>query len=116
VSRLPTIPLHRLIGSVLIVDAKRNPAVVAEVEFRQIPVQMLLGAVLINALHVALEDAVVPFPDYPAPVVRTPDGERELNMMRWGMPPPPKLGGPPVTNIRNTASSYVRPAEAGRPM
>jgi hypothetical protein len=25
------------------------------------------------------------FPDYPAPVVR--------NMMRWGLPPPPKFGG-----------------------
>jgi putative SOS response-associated peptidase YedK len=44
------------------------------------------------------------FPDYPAPVVRNAGGERELAMMRWGMPPPPKFGGPPVTNIRNTAS------------
>ena len=33
------------------------------------------------------------FPDYPAPVVRTADGERELIMMRWGMPPPPRAGG-----------------------
>ena len=40
------------------------------------------------------------FPDYPAPVVRNAAGERELIMMRWGMPPPPKTGGPPVTNIR----------------
>jgi putative SOS response-associated peptidase YedK len=24
------------------------------------------------------------FPDYPAPVVRTTEGERELIMMRWG--------------------------------
>jgi putative SOS response-associated peptidase YedK len=39
------------------------------------------------------------FPDYPAPVVRNANGERELIMMRWGMPPPPKFGGPPVTNI-----------------
>src|SRR6476660_8997441 len=46
------------------------------------------------------------FPDYPAPVVRTIDGERELIMMRWGMPPPPKFGGPPVTNICNTASPH----------
>ena len=29
-------------------------------------------------------------------------------MMRWGMPPPPKFGGPPVTNIRNTASPHWR--------
>jgi putative SOS response-associated peptidase YedK len=33
---------------------------------------------------------------------------RELIMMRWGMPPPPKLGGAPVTNIRNTASPHWR--------
>jgi hypothetical protein len=42
------------------------------------------------------------FPDYPAPVVRNVGTDRELSMMRWGMPPPPKFGGPPVTNIRNT--------------
>ena len=41
------------------------------------------------------------FPDYPAPVVRNSDGEREMTMMRWGMPPPPRAGGYPVTNIRN---------------
>jgi putative SOS response-associated peptidase YedK len=29
------------------------------------------------------------FPDYPAPVVRNEGTERELTMMRWGMPPPP---------------------------
>ena len=28
------------------------------------------------------------FPDYPAPVVRNAATERELVMMRWGMPPP----------------------------
>jgi putative SOS response-associated peptidase YedK len=46
------------------------------------------------------------FPDYLAPVIRNSDeGEgRELVMMRWGMPPPPRTGGPPVTNIRNTSS------------
>jgi putative SOS response-associated peptidase YedK len=48
------------------------------------------------------------FPDYPAPVVRNAGAERELIMMRWGMPPPPKLGGPPVTNIRNTSSPHRR--------
>jgi putative SOS response-associated peptidase YedK len=48
------------------------------------------------------------FPDYPAPVVRNADGERELIMMRWGMPPPPKLGEPSVTNIRNTSSPHWR--------
>ena len=48
------------------------------------------------------------FPDYPAPVVRNTDTGRELTMMRWGMPPPPRTGGPPVTNIRNTSSPHWR--------
>src|SRR6202171_4375592 len=48
------------------------------------------------------------FPDYPAPVVREADGGLELTMMRWGMPPPPRTGGPPVTNIRNTSSPHWR--------
>jgi putative SOS response-associated peptidase YedK len=47
------------------------------------------------------------FPDYPAPVVRNAGAARELTMMRWGMPPPRK-GGPPVTNVRNTASPHWR--------
>src|SRR6266478_3704370 len=50
------------------------------------------------------------FPDQLAPVVRVDkDGEGALEMMRWGFPPPPKLGTRPVTNVRNTASSYWRP-------
>ena len=48
------------------------------------------------------------FPDYPAPVVRNAGAERELVMMRWGMPPPPRAGGFPVTNIRNTTSPHWR--------
>src|ERR1700720_4733603 len=47
------------------------------------------------------------FPDYPAPVVRNAAGERELIMIRWGMPPP-RAGGFPVTNIRNTMSPHWR--------
>jgi hypothetical protein len=31
-----------------------------------------------------------------------------LRMMRWGMPPPPRAGGFPVTNIRNTTSPHWR--------
>ena len=42
------------------------------------------------------------FPDYLAPVVRNAGDEREMVTMRWGMPPP-KLGGAPVTNIRNVS-------------
>ena len=49
------------------------------------------------------------FPDGMAPVVRTgADGERELAMLRWGMPCPPAYGGQPVTNIRNTKSPHWR--------
>jgi putative SOS response-associated peptidase YedK len=48
------------------------------------------------------------FPDYPAPVVRNAGAERELTMMRWGMLPPPKFGGAPVTNIQNTSSPHWR--------
>ena len=44
------------------------------------------------------------FPEYPAPVVRNPGSDRKLVLMRWGMPPPPKTGGPTITNIRNVPS------------
>ena len=30
------------------------------------------------------------FPDYPAAVVRNAGSEREIAMMRWRMPPPPR--------------------------
>jgi len=48
------------------------------------------------------------FPDFPAPVVRNTDHGTELIPMRWGMPPPLRSGGPPVTNIRNTSSPHWR--------
>jgi len=33
------------------------------------------------------------------------------------MPPPPRTGGPPVTNIRNTLlAALARLAEAGKPL
>jgi putative SOS response-associated peptidase YedK len=48
------------------------------------------------------------FPDYPAPVIRNTETGTELVTMRWGMPPPPRTGGPPVTNIRNTSSPHWR--------
>lgn len=47
------------------------------------------------------------FPDWEAPVVRGPDGARELIKMRWGMPNPPQFGGI-TTNIRNVASPHWR--------
>jgi putative SOS response-associated peptidase YedK len=49
------------------------------------------------------------FPDTLVPVIRlSRAGERELEMMRWGFPPPPNLGKAPVTNVRNTASPFWR--------
>jgi putative SOS response-associated peptidase YedK len=48
------------------------------------------------------------FPDYSAPVVRNTEAGTEMVTMRWGMPPPPRTGGPPVTNIRNTSSPHWR--------
>jgi putative SOS response-associated peptidase YedK len=47
------------------------------------------------------------FPDGIAPVVRVAGGERELTMMRWGMPNPPQFPGI-TTNIRNTRSQHWR--------
>jgi hypothetical protein len=48
------------------------------------------------------------FPDYPAPEIRNAGDAEEMVLMRWGMPPPPRTGGPPVTNIRNTSSPHWR--------
>jgi len=53
------------------------------------------------------------FPDYPAPIVRMVDGERELTMARWGMPSPVfalkgRTTDPGVTNVRNAASPHWR--------
>jgi putative SOS response-associated peptidase YedK len=56
------------------------------------------------------------FPDYPVPVVRKVGAERELTMMRWGMPPPPKLGGAPVTNQEHLVAALARLAAAGEPL
>jgi putative SOS response-associated peptidase YedK len=36
------------------------------------------------------------------------DGARELVSMRWGFPPPPKVGTRPVTNVRNVKSPFWR--------
>jgi putative SOS response-associated peptidase YedK len=31
------------------------------------------------------------FPDYPAPVIRNAGDAEEMVLMRWGMPPPPRV-------------------------
>jgi putative SOS response-associated peptidase YedK len=49
------------------------------------------------------------YPDSMAPIIKLDsNGARHLTMMRWGFPPPPKGGPRPVTNVRNTKSSYWR--------
>lgn len=62
------------------------------------------------------------FPDYPAPVIRNSDSGTEVAMMRWGMPPPPRTGGPPerlaalascVQPKRSPRMSNLRPATGG---
>jgi putative SOS response-associated peptidase YedK len=50
------------------------------------------------------------FPDQLAPVIRlADDGERVMEIMRWGFPPPPNAGKQPITNVRNVASAFWRP-------
>jgi putative SOS response-associated peptidase YedK len=53
------------------------------------------------------------FPDYAAPIVRNTPGDRELAMVRWGMPSPVfalkgKNSDSGVTNVRNVASPHWR--------
>jgi hypothetical protein len=45
------------------------------------------------------------FPDYPAPVIGNTDTGREMALMRWGMPPPLKIGGP----LLPTSATRPRP-------
>jgi hypothetical protein len=54
------------------------------------------------------------FPDYPAPVVRNAGGDREMVMMRWGMPPPPKLGGAPHRACDQHGVHQLRGQRVGR--
>jgi hypothetical protein len=56
---LPNNTTKRRLSATHVVDAQRHPVIVAEIEFRQIPVQVLLAGVLVNALHSTLEDAEI---------------------------------------------------------
>jgi putative SOS response-associated peptidase YedK len=50
------------------------------------------------------------FPDQRAPIVRAAEnGERVLEMFRWGIPGPKQFGEHPVTNVRNVKSPHWRP-------
>jgi putative SOS response-associated peptidase YedK len=49
------------------------------------------------------------YPDTIAPVIKlNREGARTLTAMRWGFPPPASAGTRPITNVRNTKSSYWR--------
>ena len=53
--------LHGAGGALHVIYAEPNAIAIAEIELRQIAVQMLLAAMLVDALHAALEDRVVAF-------------------------------------------------------
>jgi putative SOS response-associated peptidase YedK len=55
------------------------------------------------------------FPDYPAPVVHNTDTGRELTMMRWGMPPPPKRRAGDQ-HPKHLVTALARLAQAREPM
>src|SRR6185369_14495770 len=55
----------------------------------------------------ARNDAPGLYPNYEAHVVVVREGQRVVETMRWGFPPPPGNKAP-VTNVRNTTSSYWR--------
>jgi putative SOS response-associated peptidase YedK len=58
------------------------------------------------------------FPDYAAPVVRNAGAERELTMMRWGMPPPLRARWRPPghEHPQCIVAAPARLAEAGKPL
>src|ERR1700685_519533 len=53
--------LERVRGTLRIFDAKPRTIVVAEIKLRDVAMQVLFAAMLVDALHAALEDAVVAF-------------------------------------------------------
>ncbi len=51
--------LQRTIRASLVIDAKPNAVAVPKIKLREIAVQMLFGAVLINTIDATLEDAEI---------------------------------------------------------
>lgn len=56
------------------------------------------------------------FPDYPAPVIRNTPNGTEMTMMRWGMPPPLRTGGPRHQYTEHVLPALAGLAEAGQPL
>jgi putative SOS response-associated peptidase YedK len=88
----------------------QNQIAAIEVELQQLVIDSSALTIAKRASDLVGNLAPMPgvFPDYPAPVVRNTDNGNEMVTMRWGMPPPPRTGGPAVTNIRNTSSPHWR--------
>ena len=53
--------LGQFVSALSVIHAKRNAVVMTEIKFRQITVQMLLGAMLVRPAHAALEHGEVAF-------------------------------------------------------
>ena len=51
--------LQRRLGPLDVAAAQRDPVIVPKIELGNVAMQVLLGAMLIDALHAALEDAVI---------------------------------------------------------
>ena len=49
------------VGACAVTNAERNAVTVAKIKFGKVPVKMLLTAMLIDADHATLEDAVIAF-------------------------------------------------------
>lgn len=58
---LPNDTTERVICAFVIVSAERLTVAVAEIELGHVAVEMLLGAMLVHALHAPLEDAEIAF-------------------------------------------------------
>ena len=56
------------------------------------------------------------FPDYPAPVVRNVGTDRELAMMRWGMPAPAIRRSAGHQHPQHVVAALAGLATAGEPM
>lgn len=49
------------------------------------------------------------YPGYEAPILRPAETGLSLDLVKWGVPPPPGLGNRPVVNVRNLQSPFWRP-------
>lgn len=82
--------------------------------FRQVKTQADLSALFdARILPDRPEPASELFPRRLAAVIRREEGEKVVDVMRWGFPPPPR-GRAPITNVRNLSSPFWRTA-LGRP-